>query len=154
MHERYAPRDQSVWRQSQKTTKVTEPTLRNELIIRLMWQTGVRKTELIDIELDHLDRDSREIRIWTNKSKQRRTVHYRRSLGVLLDRWIDRGHRASYVPAESSEYLFVTERSESPTSQESSLEYLVHRRGREGGLRAVRRRGVIPRDAGDSIPIA
>ncbi|WP_435128409.1 tyrosine-type recombinase/integrase [Halobaculum sp. D14] len=91
---------------------VPSPTLRNELIIRLMWQTGIRKVELKEIELDDLDRDERRIEVWSNKSKEWRTVFYQPSLDLLLDQWLDGGHRDSFIPAESSPYLFVTERSE------------------------------------------
>ncbi|MFA9417632.1 tyrosine-type recombinase/integrase [Natrinema sp. HArc-T2] len=91
---------------------VPSPTLRNELIIRLMWQTGIRKIELNEIKLDEVDRKNRRIEVWSNKSKETRSVFYQPSLDLLFDQWLDGGHRASYVPAESSEYLFVTERSE------------------------------------------
>ncbi|MFD1644658.1 tyrosine-type recombinase/integrase [Haloarchaeobius litoreus] len=88
------------------------PRLRNELIIRLMWQTGIRKVELNEIELDDLDREERRIEVWSNKSKEWRSVFYQPSLDILLDQWLDNGHRDSYMPAASSPYLFVTERSE------------------------------------------
>ena len=38
---------------------VPNPTLRNELVIRLLWQTGLRKGELADIKLTDIDRDER-----------------------------------------------------------------------------------------------
>lgn len=91
---------------------VPSPTLRNELIIRLMWQTGIRQCELTNIELADLDRENRCITVWSNKSKEKRTVFYQPSLDLLLDQWLDGGYRASYAPAEESSYLFVTERSE------------------------------------------
>lgn len=91
---------------------VPTPSIRNELIIRLMWQTGIRKTELVNIELEHLDRDARSIRVWSNKSKEWRKVFYQPSLDILLDQWLDRGHRDCFMPAANSSYLFVTERSE------------------------------------------
>lgn len=91
---------------------VPDPALRNELVIRLMWQTGIRKCELVDIELSQLDRDSRQIEVWSSKSKEWRTVFYQDSLDLLLDQWLDKGYRASYAPTERSSYLFLTERSE------------------------------------------
>lgn len=91
---------------------VPTPKLRNELIIRLLWQTGVRKTELANIELDDLHREERSISIWSNKTKEWRSVFFQPSLDLLLDQWLDGGYRASYKPAHSSPYLFVTERSE------------------------------------------
>lgn len=88
------------------------PQLRNELIIRLLWQTGIRKCELGEITFDDLDRDAREIEVWSEKSKEWRTVFYQDSLDLLLDQWIEGGYRASFAPAEQSSHLFVTERSE------------------------------------------
>lgn len=91
---------------------VPDPPIRNELIIRLLWQTGIRKCELVEITFEDLDRDAREINVWSEKSKEWRTVFYQDSLDVLLDQWLDGGYRATYAPAERSPYLFVTERSE------------------------------------------
>lgn len=91
---------------------VPSPTLRNELIIRLLWQTGVRKSELVEIELSDLDRSDRRITVWSSKTKEHRTVYYQPSLDLLFDQWLDNGYRAAYTPAEDSEYLLVTERSE------------------------------------------
>jgi integrase/recombinase XerD len=91
---------------------VPTPTLRNELIIRLLWQTGVRKSELVEIEIEDIDREARSIDVWSNKTKEWRTVYYQPSLDLLMEQWIDGGYRSSYMPAEDSPYLFVTERSD------------------------------------------
>lgn len=91
---------------------IPSPTLRNELVVRLLWQTGVRKSELVEIELDDLDRSDRSITVWSPKTKETRTVYYQPSLDLLLDQWLDNGYRAAFAPAEDSSYLFVTERSE------------------------------------------
>lgn len=91
---------------------VPTPTLRNELIVRLLWQTGVRKSELVEIEIEDVDREARSIDIWSNKTKQWRTVYYQPSLDLLMEQWIEGGYRSSYMTAEESPYLFVTERSE------------------------------------------
>ena len=91
---------------------VPTPRLRNEFLIRLFWQTGVRKSELVEIELDDVDRDYRSITVWSNKTKEHRTVYYQPSLDLPFDQWLDNGFRAGFAPAEDSRYLFVTERSE------------------------------------------
>lgn len=91
---------------------IPTPTLRNELIIRLLWQTGVRKSELVEIELEDIDREERSIGVWSTKTKEWRTVYYQPSLDLLMDQWIDGGYRGCFATAEDSPYLFVTERSE------------------------------------------
>lgn len=39
-------------------------------------------------------------------------MFYQPSLDLLLDQWLDRGYRDSNLPAQSSPYLFLTQRSE------------------------------------------
>lgn len=91
---------------------VPNPKLRNELIVELMFQTGVRRGELARIEMDNIDRDARAIRVWSPKTSSWRTVYYQPSLDLLLDQWLDHGHRDACKPAEASPYLIVTTHSE------------------------------------------
>lgn len=90
---------------------VPDPSVRNELLIRTMFQTGVREQELRNIRLRDLDRDERSIRVETAKTGGYRTVYYR-DLEPHLTMWLDRGFRDSMRPADDSEYLFLTNRSE------------------------------------------
>lgn len=87
------------------------PKIRNELLIELLWQTGLRRVEIADIKIDNLDREKREILI-RGKNDKSRTVFYQPSLDTLLDLWIDGGYRSSYNWSEASGYLFVSERSD------------------------------------------
>jgi integrase/recombinase XerD len=88
------------------------PRLRNRLIIRLLWQTGVRVHELVGIELDNIDRAERTIRVFSRKTSDWRTVYFQEDLDFLLDQWIDGGYRDSYGPSDQSPYLFPSQRSE------------------------------------------
>lgn len=90
---------------------VPSPKLRNELIIRLLWQTGIRACELVEIELDDIDRKERSINLWSPKTKDSRTVFYQPSLDLLMDQWLDGGYRSSYTYAAESDYVFVTRQS-------------------------------------------
>jgi integrase/recombinase XerD len=90
---------------------VSDPTVRNELMIRLMFQTGIREKELRNIRIRDLDRDERSIKIEGAKSGNIRTVYYN-DLDMLLTAWLDGGRRASMRPANDSPYLFITNRSE------------------------------------------
>lgn len=87
------------------------PKIRNELLIELLWHTGLRRVEAADITLDNLDREKREIQI-RGKNDKSRTVFYQPTLDTLLNLWIDGGYRSSYNWSEASKYLFVSERSE------------------------------------------
>jgi integrase/recombinase XerD len=89
-----------------------EPRLRNRLLIRLLWQTGIRQSEAAIIGLDDLDREERSIRIYAPKTDSTRTVFYQPSLDFFLDQWLDHGYRRSVGMAPESEYLFPSPQSE------------------------------------------
>ncbi|MDG5759392.1 tyrosine-type recombinase/integrase [Natronococcus sp. A-GB1] len=94
------------------TENVPKPTLRNELIIRLMFQTGVRRSELVSIELEDINREERSIEIWSQKTQSSRTVFYQPSLDLLMEQWIDGGYRDSYLAAAESDHLFLGQKGE------------------------------------------
>lgn len=95
----------------QLAENVPAPKLRNELMIRLLWQTGIREGELATLELDDIDRDNRSLDIWSPKTKESRTVFYQPSLDLLMDQWLDGGYRSSHTYAGESDYVFVTRQS-------------------------------------------
>jgi len=86
------------------------PKTRNELIIELMWQTGLRRQEVSDITIDNLDREKRQIQI-RGKNHKSRHVFYQPTLDTLLNIWLDAGYRQSYNSAEASNHLFISARS-------------------------------------------
>ncbi|WP_255349684.1 site-specific integrase [Halostagnicola sp. A56] len=55
--------------------------LRDELIIRLLFQTGLRVSELIGIELSDIDQNNRSINV-RGKGRKNRTVYYQPSLSL------------------------------------------------------------------------
>jgi len=92
---------------------VPAPTVRNQLIVRLLYQTGMRVSEFVNIKLRHVRRDDREIDVPAVTSKSNsRTVAYKPSLDSLLRRWIDGGHRDAEHYAAESPYLIPTAQSE------------------------------------------
>lgn len=89
------------------------PKLRNRLLIRLLFQTGVRQSEAVAIKLEDLARaPERSIEIYAPKTDSTRQVYYQESLDWLLQQWLDSGHRASVGPAHESPYLFPSQRAE------------------------------------------
>lgn len=89
---------------------VPKPRLRNELIVRLLYHTGLRRTELTETRLEDIDTDERAIKVRANKTHQNRTVYYQSELDTLLKRWL-KVERKSLATA-GSEYLFPTTHSE------------------------------------------
>jgi integrase/recombinase XerD len=96
---------------------VPAPRLRNELILRLLFNTGLRRGELAQVKLPGrpggINRDDHTIRIPAIKSPEPRSVTYSPEyVGFTLEQWLDHGYRDSYYMAEESDYLFPTQESE------------------------------------------
>lgn len=83
--------------------------IRNELIVRLMYQTGVRVSELVRIRLDDINRSERKIQVYGKKTEDPRQVWYQPTLDGLLDLWIGGDRNVEFYAGES-EYLFPTRR--------------------------------------------
>lgn len=96
---------------------VPAPRVRNRLIIRLAYQSGMRVTELCHIRLHDIgfpwDGDNRTISVPAVSSKSgSRPVAYKPTLDPLLRRWVEGGLRDAVPYASDSEYLFPTKQSE------------------------------------------
>jgi integrase/recombinase XerD len=96
--------------QVDELAKEASGKLRDELIIRLLFQTGLRVSELCEIEESDLDPDLRSIDV-RGKGRKNRTVYYQPSIDLLIDIWINEKRKAEFY-AEDSDYLFPTSRSE------------------------------------------
>lgn len=90
----------------QLVENVPKPKLRNELIIKLCFSTGIRRAEATAIKIDHIDQKECSIEIPAQKSDDR-TVYYPDSLNILINQWLN-VNRNAYTKSEGSEYLFVT----------------------------------------------
>ena len=92
------------------------PKLRNELIIRMLYQTGLRRGELASIKLSDVDTKEQSIDIHAEKTHTNRTVYYRPSLNVLLTRWKNVERNA--LATADSEYLFSTYKTDQLTGRQ------------------------------------
>lgn len=122
---------------------VASPVSMNELIVRLLWQTGVRAGEATSIRLDDLDRDERRIKIWGEKTGETRTVYYHESLDPLLAQWLDYGGRARFIAAAESPYLFPGE--EGPNLPHDHVNAVVTEAAERAGIQEVSFRDQIGR---------
>lgn len=94
---------------SKLVENVPAPRLRNELIIKLLFNCGFRRGELARCRLKHIDREDRSIFIPPRKSDNSRIVSYNEDyLGFQLTQWLDYGGRDSMTYADESDYLFPT----------------------------------------------
>lgn len=113
------------------------PQLRNELMVRLLYQTGLRQGELSRCRLSDIDRGIRSITVRSSSAKndERRTSYYRESLDFLMDQWIDGGHRDSVAKAPESRYLFPTVNSE--RIKRTQINLIVREAAEKAGLQEV-----------------
>jgi len=86
--------------------------VRDQLVIRTLWQTGIRRGEASLLKIGDIDRDEREIEIReaVAKNNQKRIVAYQQSLDGLLKEWPDHGHREEMAATADHDRFFVGER--------------------------------------------
>lgn len=87
------------------------PNLRNRLIIKFIYYTGLRVDEVVNVKVGELDRNNRQVDV-TVKGGKEHTAKWHSDLNGLLTQWLDYGYRDSYSTSDSSPYLFLTNRSE------------------------------------------
>lgn len=86
---------------------VPNPRTRNELMLKLMWQTGLRPSEVVNIRIPDIDREDRRITVQTAKTNKIRDVWYQPTLTLLLNRWLESDRRAMPTNMESN-HLFIS----------------------------------------------
>jgi len=114
------------------------PSTRNELLIRLMWQTALRSDEVARIKLDNINWDDREIRIRSAKLNPEdhpdlyhRYVYWKPNLDLLMKEWVE-GERKELGPYHNeSEYLFLTD--QNPQMRPSHISRIVKEAAFEAG---------------------
>jgi len=111
---------------------VPNPTVRNELIVKLLYHTGMRRGELANIQLADIDRERRRILVDDIKNNQQRTAYYPAELDTLLNRWIS-VHRQSLATADSP-YLFPTSHSEQINGE--YINQIIKQAAENAGLQA------------------
>lgn len=86
-------------------------SLREELICRIGWETGVRRSEASSIDVN--DIDGRTIQIESSKrgkhNSEKRTVYIRADTKAMIHRYIN-SERNSYSSNTETDALFITER--------------------------------------------
>ena len=111
------------------------PKTRNQLMFRLLFQTGIRAQECRDIKIENVDTEKRAIEIYSEKERNEndswRTVYYQPNLDTLMSLWLNQ-IRETNAPAEESEYLFVTNRSEK--LGKSRIQEIVRKTAKEAGI--------------------
>lgn len=128
--------------------------VRDQLIIRLIWQTGMRRGEASGLEINDLDRDAREITIRPSvaKNDKKRVVAYQQTLDGLLKEWLDYGYREEMAASADHDRLFVGERG-APLSGDRINEIIIEAAKRAGINRRIYADANAPVDEnGDKKP--
>ncbi|WP_435317655.1 tyrosine-type recombinase/integrase [Haloarchaeobius sp. TZWSO28] len=89
---------------------VRPPRIRNELMVKLAFQTGLRPVELCRVKCQDINYEERRIKVKTAKRDKAhyRDVWYRESLDMLMERWkTDRKSRL----LDDTPFFFTTNRS-------------------------------------------
>ena len=107
--------------------------VRNQLVIRLLWHTGIRRGEASNARLGWVDRDVREITIPSDVAKNGKTrvVCWQPSLDGLLSKWLDKGYREDYLGGRDHDHLLVGERG-APLSAEAINKLVINSADRAG----------------------
>lgn len=70
--------------------------VRNEAIIRLLWDTGARNGEILNLDMDDLDLVNNKALIKTEKAKTRRPlreIFWTKETSLAINKWIERRER-------------------------------------------------------------
>lgn len=86
--------------------------LRDILILRFLWQTGLRPAELSNLKIGDLGDSNLSVNVQTKKQRDTkiRQIPFKSNLKLNLRKWIVGGIKESYGP--DSEYIINTQRSE------------------------------------------
>ncbi len=86
---------------------------RDSLILELLYSTGVRVSELVNIKLDDISED--EIKVY-GKGRKERIVYYTDTAREVLELYLNNG-RNELLKDKNSEYLFINNKSEQLTDR-------------------------------------
>jgi len=79
-----------------------------ELIIRLLWETGVRRKEATTIRISNINRDKQIIKVNSLKGGKPRSIPYSDEFKTILRDWLDYGKRERFNTSDS-EYLIINQ---------------------------------------------
>lgn len=116
---------------------VPTPTLRNELIVKLLYATGVRRSELASIEVDRLDIKDQEIEVWDEKDEDWRMVGFRPGLQGALRLWVNGQRKDAPGYTEENPYLFPSYRGENPHIAGDTVYRVVTEAAERAGLQTT-----------------
>jgi len=107
-------------------------SIRDTLIVSLLYYSGFRCEEITKIELDNVDTNSRTIEI-VGKGNKVRVVPFSQKLDRIMDLWLKR-ERRSYVSYDSP-YFFPSKHGGQLTT--SAVYRIVHKNAVKAGIQQI-----------------
>lgn len=112
---------------------VGAPAFRNECLLRLMWTTGLRCSEVCNLKVSDVDPENNYLRdFWVPKTSNNRTLWVPEETMWFLTQYLEGGYRDSFSYAEGSDYLFLSNRS--PEMHKQTPNKIVRRAADEAGI--------------------
>ncbi len=104
--------------------------LRDRAMLELLYATGIRVTELINLQLSYLDRGLGLLRV-TGKGNKQRIVPVNRPALAAIDRYLESG-RPALLKGKAANCLFITSRGAGMTRQ--AFWAAIRLNGRKAGI--------------------
>jgi integrase/recombinase XerD len=115
---------------------VTSPAFRNETLLRLMWTTGLRCSEICELRVDSVNSEENLLEdIWISKSSKNGSMWVPETTMWYLDQYLNGGYRDAFSYAEESDYLFLTNRAEKMHRQTPNK--VVKRTAEKAGIQEI-----------------
>jgi len=127
------------WLTVEEYEKLLDATksLKEEVLIRFLWNTGARATEAAKTDCSNVDIEDREVQLPTIKNDdiEWRTVFLNRITAHKLDKWKNRGGRERYDPGKKNDALFVSYQSD--RLSRNRINSIVKERAWDAGIQKV-----------------
>lgn len=114
----------------------TNENQRDDLLLRLLWDTGCRPSEIVNLSVDSIEREKLmdgSVQVETAKrDNHKRDVHFGSITKRKFIKWLYKGGRKAYSSeARDSDYVFPTRRSKQmqPASVNTQIKRLADRAG-------------------------
>jgi integrase/recombinase XerD len=114
--------------------KLNSKSLRDALIIGIFLYTGVRRCELVNIEISHIDLEKRRLHVAKGKNRKKRDIPYPRRLVSATKRYLEIG-----IDDTDSKYIFPSGEGSLTKGRVSTI---VRNMGERAGIQSVMGEGM------------
>jgi|GEM_PF-5404292 len=115
---------------------ITSPAFRNETLLRLLWTTGLRSSEVVSLKLENINLEDNLIEdLYISKTNETVSMWFPEKTAWYLDQYINGGYRDALSYSEESEYLFLTNRA--PQMNRQTPTKVIRRTAESAGMQEV-----------------